>query len=1330
MGLSWNSSRGPAMRRKGKEAPVRARGRTKWGTVEALEGRCLLAVTSTTPVPITVIEASVFNGPVMNFTANDAGPFTATITWGDLTISAGVVTPVVGGFAVSGTHTYAEDGSYTPTVTIVDTADATTVAPTTTATVNEGVLTSTAVPISYPENSGPTVTTGNFTDPGSPDPASSYTASIDWGDGTTTPGTVVLTGPGAYGVTGSHVYSDEGSFTVVTTFFENNDPTFTISTSSTATITEADAFTAGLIVIPPGGLVEGQSYSGPVATFTDSGFPTNTAADLTATINWGDGTTTAGTLVGDGAGGFTVSGAHTFAEEGSTPISVTVADDAPGTATATITSALTIADAPLTASPVAVSGTEGAPLTNVDVATFLDADPLGTVTDFLATVDWGDGTPVTAGTIVQDAAGTFHVQGSHTYADPSAPTFAIVVNIIDNGNGRTVTDPTNSTATTTSTATIVQSPILPVSNAVVGTEGTAIPAGTTLASFTDMGGADPVAGYTATVDWGDGSGSHPAVVVASPAGGANFLVQSGGAFTYHEEGIFAVKITITDTDPATPGAAPTTALTTNTASIADAALTASGAQPVVPAQTEGAAFSGPVASFTDANATATTADFVAMIDWGDGSPTSLGSFTQPGGVGTAFLVSGNHTYTENGVFTIRVVTTDDGGSTVTTTTPAVVGDPALTGAAAVPVHAVEGASTDLVTVATFVDPDPFSTAHDWNATIDWGDGSPIGTATLILAGGDPVSGGNIFKVVGTHTYAEEGTLSGTPAVTITDVDDATSTPTVVPMTVTVVDAPLTSQGGSVQAVEGTAFTGQLIATVTDSNPAATAADFTTAPGSITVDWGDGTTSTLTSTPPVTITASGSPNGVVFSIFGSHTYAEEGSYKVTVTAKDAGGSTTIAHSQATVADALLSGPVQIPINTTEAASFPVPVFGAPVFTGAVGTFADANAAGAIDDFRATIDWGDGTPQSAGTVSQPGGPGTAFIVSGGHTYADSGVNGGTGTYAITVYVNDDGGSVVTLHNAANVADNPIALSGKLDPASDTGLSNSDAITSVNQPTFTGSSEPFSHVFLYASVLNADGTVTTNPIAMTQAGSDGSWSVKSFVALADGTYTITATATDQFGMTTGTTGAAPIVITMVLQIDTTGPKVSNVFFNRLSGQVDVTFTDNLAGLNDASIGDAANYSFAKVRSARQGAFLYKVNVIAISPNTNATTENVTLTINGGQPIRGGHYLFTIHSKSSALPSGVQDLAGNALDGEFYGFFPSGNNVPGGDFVARIYAVHNRILPPMSVIGNGSPVVPPGTLATGGTAIGGPTTFSVHSVHDHALATVKVPKAKVHHR
>ena len=89
-----------------------------------------------------------------------------------------------------------------------------------------------------------------------------------------------------------------------------------------------------------------------------------------------------------------------------------------------------------------------------------------------------------------------------------------------------------------------------------------------------------------------------------------------------------------------------------------------------------------------------------------------------------------------------------------------------------------------------------------------------------------------------------------------------------------------------------------------------------------------------------------------------------------------------------------------------------MFGAPVFTGAVGSFTDANPAAPVSDFRATIDWGDGTPDSVGTVSQPGGPGTAFIVTGSHTYADAGVNGGVGTFPITVYVDDVGGSKLTV------------------------------------------------------------------------------------------------------------------------------------------------------------------------------------------------------------------------------------------------------------------------------------------------------------------------------
>src|SRR4051812_9183097 len=86
MGLGWNlRRRGRRFGQAGGRSLGRAQARPLSTQVEPLEGRCLLAVTSTTPVPISVIEGSPFNGGVMDFTANDAGPFTATVAWGDAT---------------------------------------------------------------------------------------------------------------------------------------------------------------------------------------------------------------------------------------------------------------------------------------------------------------------------------------------------------------------------------------------------------------------------------------------------------------------------------------------------------------------------------------------------------------------------------------------------------------------------------------------------------------------------------------------------------------------------------------------------------------------------------------------------------------------------------------------------------------------------------------------------------------------------------------------------------------------------------------------------------------------------------------------------------------------------------------------------------------------------------------------------------------------------------------------------------------------------------------------------------------------------------------------
>jgi hypothetical protein len=161
--------------------------------------------------------------------------------------------------------------------------------------------------------------------------------------------------------------------------------------------------------------------------------------------------------------------------------------------------------------------------------------------------------------------------------------------------------------------------------------------------------------------------------------------------------------------------------------------------------------------------------------------------------------------------------------------------------------------------------------------------------------------------------------------------------------------------------------------------------------------------------------------------------------------------------------------------------------------------------------------------------------------------------------------------------------------------------------------------------------------------------------------------------------------------LVIDTVGPKIIALFFDRLNGQVDVTFQDDRSGMVDSTILDAANYRFNKVYTRSVGTYL--IDVLKVTAGGPTDPRQVVATINNGRPIRGGHYLFTVFSASTVRVSGVQDVAGNALDGEFYSFFPSGKNVPGGDFEARIYAVHHVILSPVTTVGEATPVVPPGT-------------------------------------
>jgi hypothetical protein len=90
--------------------------------------------------------------------------------------------------------------------------------------------------------------------------------------------------------------------------------------------------------------------------------------------------------------------------------------------TAAVSPTVTVAAAPLTARGTTIMGIEGDPLTTsatgVLVATFMDTGTPGAASSYTATINWGDGSATTTGTITSQGTpdGTvYSVFGNHTY---------------------------------------------------------------------------------------------------------------------------------------------------------------------------------------------------------------------------------------------------------------------------------------------------------------------------------------------------------------------------------------------------------------------------------------------------------------------------------------------------------------------------------------------------------------------------------------------------------------------------------------------------------------------------------------------------------------------------------------------------------------------------------------------------------------------------------------------------------------------------------------------------------------------------------------------------
>jgi hypothetical protein len=270
-----------------------------------------------------------------------------------------------------------------------------------------------------------TVATVNDPDPHST--AAEYSATIDWGDGSTSAGTVSGPTGGPFVVRGTHKYADEGTYTVKAAVTDTDTPNNNATAISTANVADAP-LTAGASATTGG--TEGTVPASVSFTFHDAN-STAAAADFTATIDWGDGTATVGTVSGPTLGAFKVTGSHLYAEEGAYPVHVAVTDD--GGSTTAADSTAKPDDAPLAAS-CATSAASPQGFAG-PVATFTDANPNGSVADFTARITWGDGSS-SAGTVSGPSGGPFTVNGTHTYTSTGPETITTTISDDGGSNAR------------------------------------------------------------------------------------------------------------------------------------------------------------------------------------------------------------------------------------------------------------------------------------------------------------------------------------------------------------------------------------------------------------------------------------------------------------------------------------------------------------------------------------------------------------------------------------------------------------------------------------------------------------------------------------------------------------------------------------------------------------------------------------------------------------------------------------------------------------------------------------------------------------------------------
>jgi PKD repeat protein len=261
---------------------------------------------------------------------------TAAINWGDGSpLETGMVDESNGSGAVTGSHVYADNGTYTVTVTVTDddggvgvdtfTVVVNNVAPTVQAganqTTSEGALLN-------------LLSAAAFNDLGAAD---THTATINWGDGSAVAVGVVSETPfgppgsaaGASGsVSGSHVYADNGTYTVTVTVTDDDgssgSSTLIVTVNNVSPTARGNSYTTSQASPRSGNLIADNTGSGTDSDPAGANDPL-TISSFTPPAN--------GTLTLNGNGSFTYMPASTFAGDDSFTYTITDGDGGYSTAT-------------------------------------------------------------------------------------------------------------------------------------------------------------------------------------------------------------------------------------------------------------------------------------------------------------------------------------------------------------------------------------------------------------------------------------------------------------------------------------------------------------------------------------------------------------------------------------------------------------------------------------------------------------------------------------------------------------------------------------------------------------------------------------------------------------------------------------------------------------------------------------------------------------------------------------------------------------------------------------------------------------------------------------